>query len=82
MATRVSTSTVEFRDIAAAEVKGDPVEVARRKLAMADLDLDVIGKKVALGLAPPSEYDQAKLARDSAAARYKLAQNTDNSSHK
>jgi len=48
---------------------------------VAELDLDVIGKKVAIGQATQSEYEQAKLARDTAAARYKLVQTADDAGH-
>ncbi len=61
-------------DIAAAEVKSDNVEVARLKLAIAELDLDVAGKRLSVGKATKKEYEQAKFARDAEMIRYKLVQ--------
>jgi hypothetical protein len=55
-------------ELAAAEVKGDAPEIARLKLAVAELDLDVAGKQLAIGKATQLEYAQARLARDYAAA--------------
>ncbi|HXR48113.1 MAG TPA: protein kinase [Candidatus Limnocylindrales bacterium] len=60
-----------IRDIAAAEAKGDSVAVDRLNLQICDLDLDVVGKLVAIGKATPQEYEAAKLTRDEAAVRLK-----------
>lgn len=56
------------RDIAAAEIKGDSVEVARLKLANAEVDLDIATRKLSVGRVTTGEYEQARLTRDIAAA--------------
>jgi outer membrane protein TolC len=73
--TEYDLQKVKFaRDLAAAEASGNPVEAARITLAVAELDLNVVGNQVAVGKATSLEYEQAKLTRDIAKIRYKLVQ--------
>jgi serine/threonine protein kinase/LysM repeat protein len=51
-------------DLAAAEFKGDAAETARQKLKLADFDLDLAGKMLAVGKLTQAEYDQTKAERD------------------
>ncbi len=59
------------RDIAAAELKGDKVEVAKVKLLAAQSELDLTAKLVEVGISTSAAYEDAKLARDIAAAQLK-----------
>jgi hypothetical protein len=62
------------REIAAAELKKDPVQVAQLKLQVAELDFNVIEKMLEVGKATNSDYQKAKLARDIAAASLRQVQ--------
>jgi serine/threonine protein kinase len=63
------------RDIAAAELRDDRVEVARLKLAVAVLALEAAEKKWSVGRGTKQEYERARIERDSAMIRHQSLRN-------
>jgi hypothetical protein len=61
------------RDVAAAELKGDQIQIARLKLEFAEKQLGYAKKRYDAGVISAAEYNKAKLDRDIAAAEAGLA---------